>query len=78
MEEMKSVGGYHPPVFLLDEKKAALFLQVSPKTLQSWRFKGSGPIFRKIGSLVRYLERDLISYVEGQARHSTSEVATDG
>jgi len=63
-----------PSLVLLDEKKAALFLGVSPRTLQSWRVRGGrGPTYRKIGSLVRYLEADLISFVEAQARHSTSE-----
>jgi predicted DNA-binding transcriptional regulator AlpA len=58
---------------LLNEKQAAALLGLSPKTLQSWRVRGCGPVFRKIGRLCRYLETDLLDYVQGQVRRSTSE-----
>jgi predicted site-specific integrase-resolvase len=58
---------------LLNEKQAAAILGVSPKSLQAWRVRGYGPVFRKIGRLCRYLETDLLDYIQGQARRSTSE-----
>jgi len=58
---------------LLNETNAARFLDIKPATLAAWRYRGTGPIFRKIGRLVRYLQRDLEEYLEGQARRSTSE-----
>ncbi|MGD0624267.1 MAG: helix-turn-helix domain-containing protein [Thermodesulfobacteriota bacterium] len=78
MEEKLSEGNvsrneYRPPVVLLNQKQASLLLGVTTSTLESWRCKGCGPTYRKIGSLVRYLESDLITYIEGQSRHSTCE-----
>jgi hypothetical protein len=37
-----------------DERQAAKFLKVEPKTLQSWRFRGRGPPYCKFGKAVRY------------------------
>ncbi|GAB6059731.1 helix-turn-helix transcriptional regulator [Desulfonatronum parangueonense] len=43
---------------VLNEKDAAKFLGLSAKTLQSWRWKGSGPDYLKFGdgrcAAVRY------------------------
>lgn len=33
----------------LREKEAAAMLGVSPKTLQAWRWKGTGPEYMKLG-----------------------------
>lgn len=48
---------------LLTTKEAAAFLQVSEKTLEKWRTKGTGPKFRRLGHrTVRYLQADLIAW----------------
>lgn len=45
---------------LLTPKQAASFLQVSEKTLEKWRTKGTGPKFRRLGHrMVRYQQSDL-------------------
>lgn len=39
---------------LLDEQQAAALMSVSPRTLTSWRKRGRGPVFMRIGSRIRY------------------------
>ena len=48
---------------LVDEKQAALELDVSIKTLQSWRHRQRGPVFVKVGRAVRYRRRDIERFV---------------
>ena len=58
---------------LLHEQEAARFLAISFRTLQTWRVRGGGPRFCKIGRAVRYRRRDLIDWVEEQSRASTCD-----
>ena len=58
---------------LLNEKQAAEFLNVSPRTLQAWRVKGGGPAFLKLGAAVRYRPEALADWVEEQNRANTSD-----
>ena len=60
---------------LLTEVEASAYLGVKHRTLQKWRQVGGGPRFRKLGSLVRYLESDLDAFVAAGERRNTSEVA---
>lgn len=65
---------------LHDTTAAARYLGLKPQTLAIWRCKSSdGPRFRKIGSRVAYLGADIIDWVDGRARRSTSSgTQTDG
>jgi hypothetical protein len=58
---------------LLNEKQAAERLSLSFRTLQRWRVSGDGPKFRKLGTAVRYDERDLDAFSEAGRRTSTSD-----
>jgi predicted DNA-binding transcriptional regulator AlpA len=50
---------------LIDEKKAALMLSLSTRTLQMWRFQGVGPRFVRISrNCVRYDHADLVAWIE--------------
>ena len=49
---------------LLTERQAAEFLNVSERTLQSWRARRVGPAFVKSGRVVRYRLRDLLSWID--------------
>jgi hypothetical protein len=49
---------------LLTEVAAAKFLNVSTRTLQSWRMKDQGPAYIKVGRAIRYRSDDLLAYVE--------------
>ncbi len=58
---------------LVKEAEAAERLCVSVATLRRWRWSGRGPVFRKIGSAVRYAESDLREFVDAGRRTSTSD-----
>lgn len=55
------------------EQEAAERLGVSIRTLQKWRLRGGGPVYRKFGSAVRYGEADLEAFIEAAARTSTAD-----
>jgi predicted DNA-binding transcriptional regulator AlpA len=59
---------------LLTETEAAAKLGLEPTTLRRWRWSGDGPVFRKLGSAVRYHPEDLQAFIEAAARRSTSDV----
>ena len=58
---------------LLSEAQAAAILGVVPKALQAWRVRGGGPIYLKIGRLVKYSESDLVAWLETRRRQSTAD-----
>ena len=43
----------------MTEQEAADFLNLSVKTLQKWRYQGSGPVYHKFGKVVRYQQTEL-------------------
>ena len=52
----------HPDA-LLREEDAAVFLGFTPRALQEWRHRGSGPPFVRISSrAIRYRRADLIAW----------------
>lgn len=64
---------------LLTTEQAAAFLGLSPRTLEDWRLRGGGPVFRKLGSrLVRYSPSDLTAFIETSARANTGGARTGG
>ena len=44
---------------LLTEQQAANFIAVSVAALRKWRVQGRGPVFLKLGTLVRYRLEDI-------------------
>ncbi len=59
---------------LIDEKVAAAFLGLEPRTMQSFRQRGSGPKYIKISSrCLRYRRIDLKTWSDGLVRRSTSD-----
>lgn len=48
---------------LLNQDEVAELLKVSAKTLEYWRYKGTGPRHVKVGKLARYRESDIQSYI---------------
>lgn len=63
---------------LMDELQAGEYLggkesPISPRTLQRWRLEGKGPIYIKIGRLVRYSCETLDNYIKSNLHQSTSE-----
>lgn len=60
---------------LLDSSTVADLLNVSLRTLESWRLNGSGPNFVKIGRgrTVRYRQVDVQAWIDARVRKSTSD-----
>jgi predicted DNA-binding transcriptional regulator AlpA len=58
---------------LLAQIEVAEILGISPRTLERKRVAGDGPPYVKLGRSVRYVEADLIQWVEDRRRNSTSE-----
>jgi len=59
---------------LIDTAQAAAYLSIKPNTLEVWRTHGAGPVYKKLGRLVRYSVDDLDAYLAAQSRSSTSQV----
>jgi len=58
---------------LLNERQTAAYLTVGERCLQSWRVRGFGPNFIKVGRLIRYRKTDIEAFLESQIRKSTSD-----
>lgn len=56
---------------LLKEPEAAEYLGMSRSFLRQSRMKGTGPIFIKLGRMIRYRLSDLNAFVESRERKST-------
>ena len=60
----------------LTEKQAAYYLNMSVRTLQSWRLRGGGPVFTRLGArAVRYRRMDIQSWIESGRLSSTSQAS---
>ena len=60
------------PEFLTTDE-AAVFLRLSPRTLEKQRVLGGGPRFRKFGARVLYAVGDLRAWADGRAYGMTSD-----
>ena len=59
---------------LVDEKVAAEFLRVTPRSMQAMRQRGDGPRFIRMSSrCIRYTRALLKSYTDDRVRESTSD-----
>ncbi len=61
------------PDALLTENQAVLLLNLSARTLQSWRLRGGGPKFVKAGRAVRYRRSDLLDWIDKGTIENTSQ-----
>jgi hypothetical protein len=59
---------------LLNANEAAARIGSSVSYLNKLRCQGGGPVFVKMGRLVRYRPEDLDTYIEARRRSSTSDV----
>ncbi|WP_071689615.1 helix-turn-helix transcriptional regulator [Nioella sediminis] len=60
------------PLFLT-EQQVAEFLCQSVRTIQKWRFIGSGPCFYKFGQSVRYRSDEVIAWAHARRKAHTSQ-----
>lgn len=57
----------------LTPAEAAANLALSKRTLENFRTRGGGPVFRRFGGAVRYHRDDLAAWANAGKRRSTSE-----
>lgn len=57
---------------IMDAVQAAEYLQVAVQTLARWRVEGTGPVFIKVGGLVRYELTDLNEFMDARRRKPAS------
>lgn len=55
----------------LDTPEAANYLGLQSSTLEAWRCRGGGPIFVKLGRLVKYRQSDLDDFIEARVQTNT-------
>ena len=60
----------------LNQIELAARLNISPRTLERWRWTGEGPRFRKVGGRVVYRLEDVEGYEDSQLRNSTAEISS--
>lgn len=56
--------------------EAARFLRLQKQTLESWRLKGIGPVFVKLGRRVVYRREALERFMAERERRSTSDTGS--
>jgi predicted DNA-binding transcriptional regulator AlpA len=61
------------PARFLDNREAAAYLNLSPRTLEKLRSQGGGPQFRKFRRRVRYAVSDLELWANARIYDSTSD-----
>ena len=57
---------------LINNAQTAELIGVRPNTLEIWRIQGKGPMYRKVGRLVRYVEAEVLAWLDDQVRENTS------
>ena len=57
---------------LISQNQLAKRWQISPRTLEQWRWLGKGPKFIKLGARVLYRETDVMEFESSQVCQNTS------
>ena len=57
--------------YVIDQKRAAELLGVSPRVLAAWRRRGKGPLHMKFGRHVRYSLDDLYNFLVNRSTPSS-------
>ena len=61
-------------ICFMKTEQVAAHVGLSPRTLESYRTRGMGPVFYVLGSrMVRYLLSDVVKWASTRRRHSTSD-----
>lgn len=58
---------------LIDQLAMSRMLGITTKTAETWRSRGFGPRFVKVGSLVRYRPADIEAWAQRRTVASTSQ-----
>ena len=57
----------------LNTRRAAAYLDLSPRTLDGYRVSGAGPAFHRFGNRVRYRRLDLDAWAAKRRATTTAE-----
>ena len=60
-------------IILYTQDEVAQMFKVSTKTLESMRFKGTGPKYSKFGRRVLYRNEEILKFLSENTFNSTSE-----
>ena len=60
----------------IDTKAASKLTGVPVQTLETWRSRGGGPKFLKLGRVVRYRRRALYEWMAARERRHTGDAGT--
>ena len=60
-------------VTYMDTQQAALYLDLSAKTLSRYRVSGDGPVFHQFGTRIKYRREDLDDWAAKRRRASTAD-----
>src|SRR5215471_15399640 len=71
------IGAQAKAVRLLHQTDLSRRWNVSPRTLERWRWQGKGPRYLKIGGRVRYRLEDIEAY-EAANVHEAGDESNDG
>lgn len=63
------------PEDLLNEQELCDWLRIKVPTVRKWRILGRGPVFQRIGTLVRYRRGDVQTWLDANTYSSTSSKA---
>lgn len=58
---------------LFTTSEAAEQLRLKPETLETWRCRGGGPVFVKLGRAIRYRQEDIDTFINAAARRNTGD-----
>ncbi|SEJ33265.1 Helix-turn-helix domain-containing protein [Azotobacter beijerinckii] len=67
LQQLRTAAETLDPTDLLTDAQVALMLDVSPKTLATWRSTGRyGLPFLRIGARIRYRRQDVLAWLESR------------
>jgi excisionase family DNA binding protein len=58
---------------LLSQREVAELLGIAERSMESWRLRGGGPRYVRVGRLIRYRHTDVSAWLAARERSSTSE-----
>jgi hypothetical protein len=63
---------------LYTPSELAAFLNLEPQTIATWRMRGQGPPFIRVGSVIRYRRAEVESWLRSRSGTSTSQLKAAG
>ncbi len=75
---IKEIASSHPGWFdeAVNAAEAAKLTGIPPATLATWRSRGGGPHFLKLGRVVRYRRRALLEWMAARECRHTGDAGT--